>query len=128
NGTGALASLLTGFGLGALRFVMELMHKKSQFASPVARWLVEMNFLHYAILMFVVCAAVLIVVSYMTPAPDRRKLAGLTFATVDEKIETTGVEARKVALRKETARERRVNVAFSVLLFATVVGLWIYFR
>lgn len=128
NGTGALASLLTGFGLGALRFVMELMHKKSQFASPVARWLVEINFLHYAILMFVVCAAVLIVVSYMTPVPERRKLAGLTFATVNDKIEITGVSARKVELRKETALEHRVNVAFSVLLFATVVGLWIYFR
>jgi len=28
---------------------------------------------------------VLVAVSLMTPAPDRRKLAGLTFATVDER-------------------------------------------
>ncbi len=128
NGAGALASLLGGFVLGAVRFVMELIHKKNPFTSPFALWLVEMNFLHYAILMFVACAAVLVAVSYMTPAPDRRKLAGLTFATVNEKIETTGVAARKVALRGETSLEHRLNVTFSLLLFATVVGLWIYFR
>jgi hypothetical protein len=28
----------------------------------------------------------------------------------------------------ETPTERRLNVIFSVLLVATVVGLWIYFR
>jgi hypothetical protein len=28
----------------------------------------------------------------------------------------------------ETPGEHRINVAFSVLLVATVVGLWIYFR
>ena len=52
------------------------------------RWLLDMNFLHYAILMFVICSGVLVVVSLLTPAPDRRKLAGLTFATVDDKIDT----------------------------------------
>jgi len=37
-----------------------------------------MNFLHYAILMFVVCTLVLIGVSMMYPAPERKKIAGLT--------------------------------------------------
>jgi SSS family solute:Na+ symporter len=91
-------------------------------------WLVKMNFLHYAIFMFVVCSIVLVVVSLMTPAPDRRKLAGLTFATVDDKIDTisVGIPLRKPA--HETPFEHRLNVAFSILLLGTVVGLWIYFR
>ncbi|MBI1738401.1 MAG: hypothetical protein HYR58_04060, partial [Acidobacteria bacterium] len=88
----------------------------------------DMNFLHYAILMFVICTVVLVAVSYLTPAPARAKLAGLTFATVDEKIDTTGVAVRKVTLRSETLLEHRLNMAFSALLVATVVGLWIYFR
>ena len=86
-----------------------------------------MNFLHYAILMFVVCSVVLVAVSYMGPAPDRRRLAGLTFATVDDKMDTAPVR-KSPKLAQETAREHQVNVAFSVLLVATVVGLWIYFR
>ncbi len=128
NGTGAISSLLTGFVLGAVRFLFEVLDKTAHFQSPAARWLVDMNFLHYAILMFVVCAAVLIAVSYLTPAPPREKLSGLTFQTVDAKLDTTSVGLRRVSLRRETILEHRMNLAFSVLLIACVVGLWIYFR
>ena len=115
-----------GFVLGAVRFVCEVADRSRHFDSPAIRWLVEMNFLHYAILMFWLCAAVLVGVSFMGPAPERRKLAGLTFATVDEKLETTTVGGPK--LERESAREHRLNLLFTGLLLATVVGLWIYFR
>src|SRR5713226_16804 len=130
NGSGAIASLLTGFVMGATRFILELADRAggSHFQSSAVRWLIDMNFLHYAIFMFVVCSAVLIAVSLMTPAPDRKRLAGLTFATVDEKMEAVavGTPVRKPA--HETPMERRINIAFSLLLLATVIGLWIYFR
>jgi SSS family solute:Na+ symporter len=127
NGTGAITSLLTGFVLGAVRFVTELMAAQGTEFGPALNWLVKMNFLHYAIFMFVVCSIVLVVVSLMSPAPERKKLAGLTFATVDDKIDTTIVQnVRKPA--KETPLEHRINVVFSLALVATVVGLWIYFR
>ena len=87
-----------------------------------------MNFLHYAILMFVVCSAVLVVVSLLTPAPDRAKLAGLTFATVDEKLDATAVAGRAAALRRESPFARRLNFVFSLLLIATIIALWIHFR
>src|SRR5262249_224063 len=115
NGAGAISSLLTGFVLGTVRFVFEVLDKSEHYDSPAIRWLVDINFLHYAIFMFVVCAAVLIGVSLVTPAPDRRKLAGLTFATVDDKLETTPVApVRTVA--KETAREHQLNLVFTFLL------------
>jgi SSS family solute:Na+ symporter len=130
NGSGAIASLLTGFVLGATRFVLELADRAggSHFTSSTVRWLIDMNFLHYAIFMFVVCSVVLIGVSFMTPAPDRKRLAGLTFATVADKMETVavGVPVRKPAF--ETPTERAINVVFSLVLLATVIGLWIYFR
>jgi SSS family solute:Na+ symporter len=135
NGAGAISSLLTGFGLGAVRFVMELKERAAggnYFTSGVASWLVNMNFLHYAIFMFVICSLVLIVVSLATPAPERKKLAGLTFATVQQKLEVQPVGALGVQPAykptTETAREHRINVAFSVLLALSVIALWIYFR
>jgi SSS family solute:Na+ symporter len=127
NGAGAITSLLTGFVLGTARFVFEVLDKTGHYASPAIRWLVDMNFLHYAIFMFVVCAVVLIGVSLVTPAPDRRKLAGLTFETVDDKIETTPV-APVHTVAKETPREHQLNLLFTLMLLALVVGLWIYFR
>src|SRR5437868_11834270 len=116
NAQGAITSLLSGFVLGAVRFIFELMdrvHGGHYFENPVARWIVDINFLHYAIFMFVVCSLLLVIVSLMGPAPDRKKLAGLTFATVDEKMEVlpSHAVARKPAA--ETPRERRLNIAFS---------------
>src|SRR5436309_9832697 len=86
NGAGAITALLSGFALGSMRFLFEVLDKSRHFGSPAIRWLIDMNFLHYAILMFVVCAAILIVVSLMTPAPSRGQLAGLTCATVGVKM------------------------------------------
>jgi len=125
NGQGAISSLLVGFAMGTIRFVLEVMDKSRHFDSTAIRSLVDMNFLHYAILMFVVCAGVLIGVSLMTPAPERKKLAGLTFATVDEKLETTLVAGHEIA--RETRLEHRLNLVFTLLLLATVIALWIYF-
>jgi hypothetical protein len=64
----------------------------------------------------------------MTPAPNRERLAGLTFATVDEKMAAVavGTPVRKPA--HETPAERRINIIFSLLLLGTVISLWIYFR
>jgi solute:Na+ symporter, SSS family len=126
NGQGAISSLLTGFVLGAVRFVFEVLDKSRHYESGFIRWLVDMNFLHYAIFMFVVCTVVLVGVSLMYPAPDRKKLAGLTFATVDDKIDSTDVSAPHLA--KETSTERAINVALTLALLATVISLWIYFR
>jgi len=126
NGQGAISSLLVGFVLGAVRFLFEVLDKTRHYDSGAIRWLVDMNFLHYAILMFVICALVLIGVSMMYPAPEGRKIAGLTFATVDEKLQTTDVTAPH--LRRETQAEHVVNLVFTVALLATVIGLWIYFR
>src|SRR5215469_16858002 len=128
NGQGAISSLLTGFVLGAVRFIAELMAARGTEFTGLMQWLVKMNFLHYAIFMFVVCCVVLIGVSLMTPAPDRQKLAGLTFATVDEKMDTVTVDTRVRKPAHETAAEHRINIVFSLLLLATVIGLWIYFR
>src|SRR6185369_7252727 len=100
NGAGAFSSLLTGFVLGAARFIFEVLDKTHHYDSGAIRWLVGMNFLHYAIFMFVVCTAVLVGVSLMYPAPDRKKLAGLTFATVGEKMDMVGVPRPQLA--KET--------------------------
>ena len=131
NSQGAISSLLTGFGLGTLRFVLEVLDKSRHFEFGLTRWLLDMNFLHYAIFMFVVCTAVLIVVSLMTPAPDRRKLAGLTFATVNDKIDVSEVRDPVILEYKpapEKPYQHRLNVFFSGLLVAIVIGLWIYFR
>lgn len=131
NGAGAITSLLTGFVLGAVRFIMELKERAAgghYFTSSAVSWIVNMNFLHYAIFMFVICSGVLIAVSLATPAPDRKKLAGLTFSTVEEKVDLQPIAQQAYKPVAESVFEHRVNIALSLVLALSVIGLWIYFR
>ncbi len=74
-----------------------------------------MNFLHFAVFLFVVCSVILIVVSLATPPPPPEKVAGLTFAT-----KTTAVTSEP----KWRMRDRTL----SAVLMLCVVAVWIYFR
>ena len=130
NGSGALAALLTGFVLGTARFVLELAYAGQTMADGVLRTFVRMNFLHFAAVMFVVCVAVVVGVSLATPAPAARKVAGLTFATVDQPVDMGGVpqSVAAIPMAPESPAWRRRNTVLSGLLAATIVSLWIYFR
>src|SRR5438046_10652858 len=79
NGSGAIASLVTGLVLGVLRLVLELTNKASGGLEPgtLWHWIATINFLHFAVLLFVICTVVLFVVSLMTPPPGPEKTAGL---------------------------------------------------
>ena len=61
-------------------------------------------------------------------AQERRKLAVLTFATVDDGMDAIPLAAAPRKPARETGGERVMNIVFSPGLVATVVGLWIYFR
>jgi len=115
NGKGALSALLTGLVMGALRLITELIHKQSPIEFAPLRVLAEVNFLHYAIFLFVICTAVLIIVSLATQAPAYEKVKGLTLKHAgDVRVRVPGPW-------------RKANVVFSILLIATVVTLWIIF-
>jgi SSS family solute:Na+ symporter len=86
---GCLAALLVGFGLGMIRLLVDtpvtLGMAGYQNGYDPGSWLWILNniyFQYYGLLIFLVSVAVLIVVSYLTPAPQDHQLAGLTYATV----------------------------------------------
>ncbi len=114
NATGAMAALVTGFVLGMGRLVVEI-------TQPLQRGVLagyaDINFLHFAVVLFVVCTAVLVVVSLVTPRPDDAKVAGLTFATQEP-----------AAAGASDRRWRGRDVALSIVLAACVGFLWITFR
>jgi SSS family solute:Na+ symporter len=129
NGHGAITSLLAGFVLGALRFILEVVYA-GNLPGGFLGWFVGMNFLHFAILMFVVCLVILVVVSLLTPAPSHDKVAGLTFQTVQELVSLREVESESILAAPaevETAGQKRLNTALASILMVTIISLWIYF-
>jgi SSS family solute:Na+ symporter len=111
NAPGALSSLLVGFAMGATRFVLEMVYA-GQTLTGALGWFVGMNFLHFAILMFAVCVAVLIVVSLLTPAPSEEQIAGLTLQTTSAQL---------------APQPARMAAMSAVVLLIMLLALWIYF-
>ena len=126
NGSGAIASLVTGLVLGVLRLVLELTNKASGGLEPgtLWHWIATINFLHFAVLLFVICTVVLFVVSLMTPPPSPEKTEGLTYT-----YGKPAVGERPVGVKEgETAGARRFEIGLSVLLAILLGVLWIVFR
>jgi SSS family solute:Na+ symporter len=112
NAVGAMASLITGFVLGAGRLVAELTKKS------LDGWLfafADINFLHFAIILFVICSVILVLVSLLSEAPSPQQLEGLTYATSRSKDEDAAPfwKSRSFVL--------------TLLLIIAVGIIWLYF-
>lgn len=83
NSKGALATLIVGFAIGALRMVLELA-KDSLPEGSVFYELGAMNFLTFGAYFFLICVVIAIAVSMTAPAESPEKLHGLTFATLTD--------------------------------------------
>ncbi|HUF65919.1 MAG TPA: sodium:solute symporter [Gemmatimonadaceae bacterium] len=111
NSTGAIASLLTGFVLGMGRLVAEL--NKGRLEGLLFTY-ADVNFLHFAIILFVICTLVLVGVSLLTAPPPAEKVEGLTFALKPERF-------------ADAEGWRRNDRLLSIGLIILVGALWIYF-
>ncbi len=124
NATGAIASLVVGFVLGAVRLVLELMNGPARdglAAGSVLEAIAEFNFLHVAIVLFVACVLVLVLVSLVTAPPPRERTDGLTVGTADE------TQERIEGMDADRPGWRRGDLAWSILLVVLVGAIWLYF-
>lgn len=116
NAQGAFVTLIAGFVVGALRIVLEL-SKDSLEAGGVWHTLGATNFLTFAAWFFLFCVALIVAVSWLTPAPAPEKVANLTFATISP---------------EEKARNKNSynwkDITISLLIVAIVVWIMIWFN
>ena len=113
NAVSALVTLVGGFLLGMGRLIAEI-NKEA-----LSGWLymfADINFLHFAIFLFLFCVFLLLVVSAVTPPPPEESIRGLTYATT--------VSADKA---KSRATWNRTDVVLSLIVVAVVVLVLVYF-
>jgi solute:Na+ symporter, SSS family len=118
NRYGAITALAAGALLGAARFILELNRTSALAQSALISPFVTMNFLHFAVVLFVVSSALLIAVSLASEAPQLQALRGLTFRTL---------ESGYIAATARAQRLFPVHLWVSVWLSLSVIALWILF-
>ncbi|MEM9723788.1 MAG: sodium/solute symporter, partial [Bacteroidota bacterium] len=88
NAKGCLSALLVGFLMGIFRLVIDTpvaMIEGFHYAEGSFFWIVNnIFFQYYSLLIFLVSAAVMVIVSYQSEAPSLTQIQGLTFGTLSE--------------------------------------------
>jgi SSS family solute:Na+ symporter len=121
NAQGCLWAMVVGFILGVFRMLVDTpvtMGLMKSYPQNSFLWIVNnINFQYFSILITLVSAFVMIVVSYMTPAPDDVKIKSLTFGTATD-------EDRVKTRASWSWRE----VAASIFILVCILGAYLYFR
>jgi SSS family solute:Na+ symporter len=121
NGKGCLAALIVGFIMGLARLAIDTpvkLLKGFSYTEGSFLWIMNnMFFQYYSILILVVCAAVMIAVSYATEKPDYVKIKGLTYGTESD-------EDRQ----KSRSSWSAIDVVFSAVVLAIIIAAYLYFR
>ncbi|MCB9881131.1 MAG: hypothetical protein H6834_05015 [Planctomycetes bacterium] len=121
NGPGCLAALITGFAMGLFRMAVDTPAKVVEgfaYDEGTFLWIVhKMYFQYYSLIVFLVCCAVMIGVSYLTKAPDYARISGLTYGTVTD-------EHREESRGSFGAKD----IVWSFVVLACIAVAYLYFN
>lgn len=120
NTKGCLAALITGFSLGLIRLAIDTPVKLMtgfNYQPGSFLWIINnIFFQYYSIFILLVSIIVMVVVSYLTPAPSYEKITGLTFGTITSE--------QRAATR---ASWRIGDVIFSAMVVIIIIAIYLYF-
>jgi len=124
NGQGAVATMGIGFFLGLAKlgcqiYANSLSPEAVQTASALATLVISfgsINFLMFAVYLFLICCAILIGVSYATPPPNEKQIENLTFGTMTDDKK-----------KEQRATWGKWEVIHTVVVLSLILGVYIYF-
>lgn len=114
NAKGAIVSLWVGFGFGMLRLVTEYMSKEGIIAvndGSLLQILLDINFLHFAIILFITSTLILMIVSKLSLPQNQEQLRLVTF------------EKSELNLKFKFS----TDTVLTLILIAMVLLLWVIF-
>ncbi|MDX2303171.1 MAG: sodium:solute symporter [Microscillaceae bacterium] len=120
NAQGCLAALGVGFVMGLFRLAIDTpvaLMEGFAYEQGSFFWIINnIFFQYYSLLIFLVCVAVMIGVSYATKEPDYQRISGLTFSTM--------TDAHKA---ENKASYTQADVIYSGVVLALILMAYIYF-
>jgi SSS family solute:Na+ symporter len=120
NAKGCLWALIVGFALCLFRLAVDTPVKLLEgfaYTEGSLLWIVSNTFFqYYSILILLVCAGVMIAVSYLTEEPDYARISGLTFGTQSAEDRASS-----------RATWNRWDVLASVAVVVAILAAYLYF-
>ncbi len=114
NNRGAVWGLALGFVLGMAKLLIQALFGEGKIESPAFLAAIgDFNFLYFSGVLFLICVIVIITASRTAPAPDKERIRGLTFASLD-----------RAAVRASWDRK---DIALTIVVLGLVLAMYVYF-
>jgi SSS family solute:Na+ symporter len=114
NTRGAVWGLGLGFVLGMSKLVIQALFGEGKIESPALLAAIgDFNFLYFSGVLFLICVVTIVVASWTDAAPDRERIRGLTYDSID-----------RAAVRASWDRR---DVAATAVVLGLVAALYLYF-
>ena len=108
NSKGVMSAFYIGAILGIGRLVSEIMGSQNLLTQP--------HFLHFALYLFLICSAVMLIVSYRTEEPDYEQIKDVIYGGA--------IDAPKISNEKDNLKTDKILTGVLILL---VLIIWIVF-
>ncbi|MEO0453367.1 MAG: sodium:solute symporter [Verrucomicrobiota bacterium] len=116
NSAGAVSGLITGFILGMVKLGIEAICSTYGIESGLLSMIADFNFLYYSGVLLFISVFIIVVVSLLTPAPERSGITGLTFGTLSPED--------RLNIRQSW---NQGDVILTGAILALVLGVYFYF-
>lgn len=114
NSKGTIWALWSGFGLGIFRLFLEYQKNTEQLAEGTFFYdLASINFLHFAILLFVICGTIMIAVSMTAPPHSAEKLKNVVYEKPQD--------------NRAGFSPANPDFWLTIILIGCILGLWVLF-
>jgi SSS family solute:Na+ symporter len=114
NNRGAMWGLGLGFALGMSKLMIQAFFGEGKFESPAFLAAVgDFNFLYFSGVLFLICVITILLASRTSPPPDRERIRGLTFDSID-----------RAAIRASWDGK---DIAATVIVLGLVATVYVYF-
>jgi len=119
NAKGALVGLLIGEFIGLTRLGADMLVHSSTKIFPLIKFYADINFLHFAVILFIFSSLSIVAVSFLTKSslePGINKVKFLFNESLNE---------IKISLNnKGTFRGYKTNLMFSAFIVLIIISLW----
>ena len=119
NAKGAIWMLIIGEGIGFLRLLLEMSVNANQISNPLLLSIVNINFLYFAIFLFVLSVSLMVIVSLSTQEKSESRVVKVQYLFPDT-IHEIGFGIKNI----NTVNGYKTNLLMSAFILLIILGLW----
>jgi SSS family solute:Na+ symporter len=118
----AFWTLVIGETIGVSRLIVEVLNNVGFLNQPLLQYYAGINYLHFAIFLFIISSALIISISFITQSSEESKINKIKYLLADSfsemKIDTNPVRP------DGTVSGYRTNLILSAFIVLLIIGLW----